>query len=156
MARILIAEDDAGVRHLVSRALGLEGHDITLAEDGELALEALVAADGAFDFVLSDIRMPAMSGIELAHEIAASWPEMPVLLMTGFAEQMEAAEELTAIIEGVVEKPFSIADIRREVGRILAERQVARADAVHASDDFDDDIGSHVTVTTMAPIRRCA
>ncbi len=152
MARILIAEDDAGVRHLVSRALGLEGHDVTLAEDGELALEALVAADGHFDFVLSDIRMPAMTGIELAHEIAASWPKLPVLLMTGFAEQMEAAEELTAIIEGVVEKPFSISEIRREVGRILAERQAAKV-GTRSALDAAKGIEGH---DTGAPIRRCA
>ena len=156
MARILIAEDDAGVRHLVSRALGLEGHDVTLAEDGEMALEALIAADGAFDFVLSDIRMPAMTGIELAHEIAASWPELPVLLMTGFAEQMEAAEELTAIIEGVVEKPFSIGEIRREVGRILAARQAAKSASASVSSNGIGDIDDHETVSTIIPIRRCA
>ena len=122
MARILIAEDDAGVRLLVARALGLEGHDVTVAEDGELALEMLIERDGAFDFVLSDIRMPAMTGIELAHEIAASWPDLPVLLMTGYAEQKEAADDLAEIIHGVVEKPFSVAEIRREVARVLAGR----------------------------------
>ncbi|MEC5292208.1 response regulator [Aurantimonas sp. C2-6-R+9] len=126
MARILIAEDDPSVRVLVSRALGLEGHEVTVAEDGELALDILVECDGDFDFVLSDIRMPAMTGIELAHEIGASWPDLPVLLMTGYAEQKEAADDLAAIIEGVVEKPFSIVEIRREVGRILAEREAAK------------------------------
>jgi CheY-like chemotaxis protein len=125
VARILIAEDDPGVRLLVTRALGLEGHEVVAVEDGELALETLTAEAGAFDFVLSDIRMPAMTGIELAHEIAAGWPELPILLMTGYAEQKEAADDLAAIIEGVVEKPFSIVEIRREVGRILAERQAA-------------------------------
>lgn len=127
VARILIAEDDPGVRLLVKRALGLEGHEVVAVEDGELALEMLAAQKGAFDFVLSDIRMPAMTGIELAHEIAAIWPELPILLMTGYAEQKENADDLTAIIEGVVEKPFSIAELRREVGRILAERAAGRA-----------------------------
>ena len=141
MARILIAEDDAGVRLLVSRALGLEGHEVTVAEDGEMALDVLVERDGAFDFVLSDIRMPCLTGIELAHEIAASWPHLPVLLMTGYAEQMEAAEDLTAIIEGVVEKPFSIAELRREVARILAERAPK---------------GETADAPTAPHIRRCA
>jgi len=141
LARILIAEDDAGVRLLVSRALGLEGHEVTVAEDGEMALDVLVERDGAFDFVLSDIRMPCLTGIELAHEIAASWPHLPVLLMTGYAEQMEAAEDLTAIIEGVVEKPFSIAELRREVARILAERAQK---------------GDTTEVPTAPHIRRCA
>ena len=134
MARILVAEDDPGVRLLVTRALGLEGHEVIAVEDGELALETLTAESGGFDFVLSDIRMPAMTGIELAHEIAAAWPELPILLMTGYAEQKESADDLAAIIEGVVEKPFSIADLRREVGRILAEREDGRvpdeADAI--------------------------
>ena len=143
MAKILIAEDDPGVRLLVTRALSLEGHDVVAVEDGELALETLAAQQGAFDFVLSDIRMPAMTGIELAHEIASIWPQMPILLMTGYAEQKEAADDLTAIIEGVVEKPFSIVDIRREVGRILAEREANRAT-------------SEADETPILPARRCA
>ena len=150
MARILIAEDDPGVRHLVSRALGLEGHEVTVAEDGELALDLLIETEGGFDFVLSDIRMPAMTGIELAHEIAASWPELPVLLMTGYAEQLEAAEDLAAIIEGVVEKPFSIAEIRREVGRILVEREAAKAAEPRRDERVID------ASEAFAPIMRCA
>lgn len=143
MAKILIAEDDPGVRLLVTRALGLEGHDVVAVEDGELALETLAAEEGAFDFVLSDIRMPAMTGIELAHEIAAVWPELPILLMTGYAEQKEAADDLAAIIEGVVEKPFSIVDIRREVGRILAERAANR-------------VADEAEAAGTLPARRCA
>ncbi len=119
MARILVAEDDSGVRILVSRALALEGHDVTTAEDGADALDRLIETNGAFDLVLSDIRMPAMTGIELAHEIAASWPDLPVLLMTGYAEQKEAAETLTAIIRGVVEKPFTLATIRARVSDVI-------------------------------------
>ena len=64
--------------------------------------------------------------------IDPSWPHLPVLLMTGYAEQMEAAEDLTAIIEGVVEKPFSIAELRREVARILAERAAQKGDTADA------------------------
>ena len=86
--------------------------------------------------------MPCLTGIELAHEIAASWPHLPVLLMTGYAEQMEAAEDLTAIIEGVVEKPFSIAELRREVARILAERAAQK--------------GNTADAPTAPHIRRCA
>nr|WP_210382229.1 response regulator [Jiella sonneratiae] len=120
VAKLLIAEDDHGVRLLVERALRLEGHEVIAVEDGEIALEVLVEHDGAFDLVLSDIRMPAMTGIELAHAAAARWPGLPIQLMTGYAEQKEAAEDLAAIILGVIEKPFSIAEIRRHVGRVLA------------------------------------
>ncbi|MAU98498.1 MAG: response regulator [Fulvimarina sp.] len=120
MAKLLIAEDDTGVRLLVERALRLEGHEVIAVEDGELALEMLEAHDGAFDLLLSDIRMPAMTGIELAHAAAVRWPDLRIQLMTGYAEQREAAEDLASIIVGVIEKPFSLAEIRRHVGRILA------------------------------------
>ncbi|WP_102960904.1 response regulator [Mangrovicella endophytica] len=119
MARILIAEDDAGVRRLVARALALDGHVLSLAEDGEEALDTLTAADGAFDLLLSDIRMPAMDGIALAHATASRWPSLPILLMTGYAEQREAADDLSAIIEGVLDKPFTLAEIRNAVDRIV-------------------------------------
>lgn len=128
MAKILIAEDEDGVRILVSRALAMDGHTVAAAEDGMVALDMLIEADGAYDFVLSDIRMPVMTGIELAHEIAASWPDLPVLLMTGYADQMEAADDLSAIIRGVVEKPFTLSEIRREVGRVLATREAGTHD----------------------------
>ncbi|MFD2236680.1 response regulator [Aureimonas populi] len=119
MAKILVAEDDAGVRLLVARALRLDGHAVSVAEDGEEALEVLVAEDGDFDLVLSDIRMPAMTGIELAHASRSAFPDLPILLMTGYAEQREAAEDLTAIIEGVVDKPFTLAEIRARVTKAL-------------------------------------
>ena len=120
MAKLLIAEDDTGVRLLVERALRLEGHEVIAVEDGELALEVLVEHDGDFDLLLSDIRMPAMTGIELAHAAALRWPGLRIQLMTGYAEQKEAAEDLASIIVGVIDKPFSLAEIRRQVGRVLA------------------------------------
>jgi two-component system, cell cycle response regulator CpdR len=119
MARILVAEDDAGVRLLTARALRLDGHQVDVAEDGEDALERIVEQDGAYDLVLSDIRMPAMTGIELAHAVHAGFPGLPVLLMTGFAEQREAADDLVSIICGVVDKPFTVADIRLRVAQAL-------------------------------------
>lgn len=119
MARILVAEDDDGVRLLVSRALRLEGHDVVAAEDGEAALDVLIEEDGAFDLLLSDIRMPAMEGIELAHRAATNWPGLTILLMTGYAEQRERAEDLAAIIVDVVDKPFTVAEIRSAVSAAL-------------------------------------
>lgn len=119
MAKILVAEDDAGVRLLTARALRLDGHEVDVAEDGLEAIEAVVAADGAYDLVLSDIRMPAMTGIELAHAVKAAFPAVTVLLMTGYAEQREAADDLVAIIAGVVDKPFTVAEMRARVAALL-------------------------------------
>ncbi|MCY0148697.1 response regulator [Hoeflea sp. G2-23] len=117
MARILIAEDEDSLRRFVARALEMDGHQTVQAGDGAEALEHLQAE--AFDLLLSDIRMPIMDGIELAGESAELVPEMPILLMTGFAEQRERAEHLMRIVVDVVDKPFTLPQIRQAVADAL-------------------------------------
>ncbi|WP_319486482.1 response regulator [uncultured Cohaesibacter sp.] len=120
MARILLTEDDDGVRMFVQRALMMDGHDVKTAEDGTDALDLLVEHKGSFDLLLTDIRMPEMDGIELAKSAAGSWPEMTILMMTGYADQRERGEGLAAIVHDVVSKPFSLAEIRRAVREALS------------------------------------
>jgi CheY-like chemotaxis protein len=127
MARILIAEDDEPVRRFVKRALELDGHEVEAEVDGAAALERLTAEEGAFDLLLSDIRMPLMDGIALALCVGRDFPGLPILLMTGFADQRERAHDLEAIIQDVVTKPFSLAEIRAAVARVLLGRQSRRA-----------------------------
>ncbi|WP_119306449.1 response regulator [Cohaesibacter haloalkalitolerans] len=120
MARILLTEDDDGVRMFVQRALMMDGHDVKTAEDGTDALDLLVEHKGSFDLLLTDIRMPEMDGIELAKSAAGSWPEMTILMMTGYADQRERGEGLATIVHDVVSKPFSLAEIRRAVREALS------------------------------------
>jgi two-component system, cell cycle response regulator CpdR len=120
MARILIAEDDEPVRGFVKRALEMDGHSVVAEIDGAAALNKLVETNGAFDMILSDIRMPMMDGIALALAAARDFPNLPILLMTGFADQRERAHDLDAIIEDVITKPFSLAEIRAAVAKVLA------------------------------------
>eukprot|EP01035_Chromulina_nebulosa_P003788 gene3788-5180_t len=96
---------------LVARAIALDGHDIVTAQDGAEALEILTAQDGAFDLLLTDIKMPVMDGIALALAAARDFPDLTILLMTGFADQRERASGLNAIVHDVVTKPFSVAAI---------------------------------------------
>ena len=118
MARILITEDEDSLRIFVARALRLDGHETVEAADGAQGLETL--QEGQFDLLLSDIRMPVMDGIELAHKAAEAHPDLKILLMTGYAEQRERAEDLAEKIVDVVSKPFSLPDIRTAVARALA------------------------------------
>lgn len=118
MARILITEDEDSLRSFVARALRLDGHETDEAADGAEGLEKL--AEGAYDLLLSDIRMPVMDGIELAHRASSDFPEMKILLMTGYAEQRERADDLAAKIVDVVSKPFALPEIRSAVARALA------------------------------------
>lgn len=119
MARILITEDEDTLRSFVARALRMDGHETHEAGDGAEGLEKLDEHD--FDLLLSDIRMPVMDGIELAHTASARFPEMKILMMTGYAEQRERADDLASKIVDVVQKPFALTDIRRAVAQALAD-----------------------------------
>ena len=120
MARVVIAEDEEGLRGFVARALTLDGHEVTAAADGAEALELIVKNEGRFDLLLADIRMPVMDGIALALATARDYPELIILLMTGYADQRERAHGLDALIHDVVSKPFTLAQIRDAVNGALS------------------------------------
>jgi two-component system cell cycle response regulator CpdR len=122
MARVLITDDEEPVRSLIARALQMDGHTTTTAQDGAEALDILVREAGAFDLLLTDIKMPLMDGIALALAAARDFPKLKILLMTGFADQRERASGLNAIVHDVVTKPFSVADIRTSVKGALGAR----------------------------------
>jgi two-component system cell cycle response regulator CpdR len=124
MSRVLIVDDEDSMRQLVARALAMDGHDIMTASDGAEALEILGSTDSAFDLLLTDIQMPIMDGIALALAAARDFPDLTILLMTGFADQRERASGLNAIAYDVITKPFSVADIRTAVADALAARKM--------------------------------
>lgn len=124
MARILVAEDDDNVRAFVVRALELSGHEVVYAEDGGLALEVLAEEEGAFDLLLSDIKMPVMDGIGLALSVSSVYPDLKIMLMTGFADQRERAHGLDALVYDVLNKPFSLAQLTEKVSDALLGRPV--------------------------------
>ena len=124
MARILIAEDDENVRQFVSRALMIAGHEVIEAEDGGLAAELVEQHEGRFDLLLSDIKMPVMDGIALALTVAADYPGITIVLMTGFADQRERAHGLDALIYDVIPKPFTLQGLMEKVDDALAGRPV--------------------------------
>ena len=125
MAKILVAEDEAPLRGHILRALAANGHDSVSTADGGEAIEALAGHGGRFDLLLTDIKMPVMDGIALALVAARDYPGLAILLMTGYADQRERACGLEALIEGVLTKPFSLAELNRAVGDAL--RRVSRS-----------------------------
>jgi len=74
---------------------------------------------GAFELLLTDIRMPVMDGIALAHAAARNHPDVSILLMTGYADQRERAHGLDALVRDVMTKPFSLGAMRRAVNDAL-------------------------------------
>ena len=124
MARILVAEDDPSVRAFVVSALTMKGHEVIAEEDGGLAAETADAENGRFDLLLSDIKMPIMDGIGLALHVAAKFPDIIIVLMTGFADQRERAHGLDALIYDVITKPFTLVDLLQKVDDALAGKPV--------------------------------
>ncbi len=124
MARILVAEDDPSVRAFVVSALTMKGHEVVAEEDGGLAAETADAENGRFDLLLSDIKMPIMDGIGLALHVAAKYPDVIIVLMTGFADQRERAHGLEALIYDVITKPFTLVDLLQKVDDALAGKPV--------------------------------
>ena len=121
MARILIAEDEASVRTLLVRAFTQGGHAVESAPDGAAALERLSKAE-PFDLLLTDIQMPMMDGIALALAAKRDHPKLTIMLMTGYTDQRERAQSLKALIHDIVQKPFTVAEIRTAVQSALAVR----------------------------------
>ncbi len=119
MAVILIADDEEPLRGFVARGLQLDGHTVHAAEDGAEALDMLLQPGASYDLLLTDIRMPMMDGIALALAAAQARPAMPIMLMTGYADQRERARNLDVLIREVLTKPFTLADLRSAVRQVL-------------------------------------
>ena len=109
MARVLVAEDDTAVREFVSRALAHGGHEVATVNDGLEALSVLNSE--TFDLLVTDIVMPNLDGIALALKVAQDYPQMPVLLMTGYAAERQRAHNLDVLIHDVITKPFTLEQI---------------------------------------------
>jgi two-component system cell cycle response regulator CpdR len=123
MAKILIAEDDDDIRSLVVRALSDDGHELTATADGAAALDEIDRRKGGFDLVLSDVKMPVMDGIALALAVGKNHPEIPIVLMTGYADQRERTRGLDALVHDVIAKPFTLEQIQGAVREALLARQ---------------------------------
>jgi DNA-binding response OmpR family regulator len=119
MARILLAEDDMSVREFARRALESDGHAVTLAHDGGEAAQALGQSGMRFDLLLADVKMPVMDGIALALRASRDRPDMPILLMTGFADQRERADGLETLVRDVLAKPFTLDELLAAVNMAL-------------------------------------
>jgi DNA-binding response OmpR family regulator len=124
--RILLAEDDAAMRSMVAEALRGDGHDVVELTDGGrlLVLVAVTAreehafGDESIDLIVSDIRMPVCTGLQILEALRATRWNTPVILMTAFgdSETRARAEELSAIL---FDKPFDIDDLRTAVNSCL-------------------------------------
>jgi DNA-binding response OmpR family regulator len=121
--RILIVDDEESVRASLRKALAQEGLVIEEARSGEEALQILARL--SFDLVLTDIRMSEMSGLDLLAEIREHWPDIVVILLTGYASLESAIQALRQGAHDYLLKPASIHEVRASVREGLTKRQEA-------------------------------
>ena len=118
MARILLADDDKPTRDLVKRALESDGHTVEIAQDGSEALDSLNAGTKV-DVLVTDVNMPGLDGISLAKRAETIVPGIRVLMMSGFAEELERAKAVSVGRVSVLSKPFTLDHVRSAVRDLL-------------------------------------
>lgn len=123
MAKILVAEDDPGTRELLSLALTREGHEVSTAEDGEAAMEAI--ADSAPDILLTDIMMPGCDGIELARWARDVRPGMGVMFVSGFPSLLSQAGDDLGLNAVLLTKPVDMSELLARVNAMSSNEQGA-------------------------------
>lgn len=119
MARILLADDDQTTRDLVQRALESEGFNVDIAQDGSEALDSLKANGSSFDVLVTDVNMPGIDGITLAKQAEEIVPGIRVLMMSGFAEELERAKAAAGGRVSVLSKPFTLEQVRGAVRSLV-------------------------------------
>ncbi len=115
---ILVAEDNPAVREFIARALQSVGKRITTVADGQQALDAL--AKEPFDVLVTDIVMPNMDGIALALKAAQQFPNLRIVMISGYAQERMRAHNLDALVHRIIAKPFSLEEICEAVQAVLA------------------------------------
>ena len=121
-ARLLVADDDPGLRESLERTLTREGYRVVVASDGLAALERLQG--GGVDLVLSDLKMPGLSGIQLLAAAKAIAPDVDVILLTAFGTIEEAVKAMKDGAYDFLTKPFQRAQLLRVVHQALERRQL--------------------------------
>jgi PAS domain S-box-containing protein len=119
--RILVVDDDDGVRGLTVRILERLGYDVVQNRDPTVALEAVGVGRHAFDLVITDQTMPEMTGLHLAKALRTVRPELKVMLVTGYSEAITEESAAEAGISKVLLKPFGKAELGEAVQSLLEE-----------------------------------
>jgi len=127
-AYILVVDDDAGNRRLLESFLSSHGFRVATAASGREVLEAVAA--GAPDMIVSDVRMPGMTGLEMLRELRQAHPTLPVLLVTAYADIRGAVEAMRDGAANYLEKPIDFEELMASVTEALGGAVRAEGDAL--------------------------
>jgi DNA-binding NtrC family response regulator len=150
-SRVLIVDDEQEICKYLSVLMQKEGFATLVAHDGHAALK-MVASETP-DVMLSDIRMPGMDGMELLKESKKLDPDMPVIMITGYAGIHGAVEAMRGRAHDYLAKPFNHHEVVRVVHRALAERELKRK-IKHLSNQLQDTMSLSTMMGPSDAVRR--
>ena len=120
--RVLVVDDEEGVRSTLGRILARNGFGVTVAGGGEEAIRVWKASASAFDLVITDLRMPEMNGRELMQRLHELDPALPVLAMSGYPEDNSELPPSAGAPVHFIAKPFSMDDVLARVRELTIRR----------------------------------
>lgn len=116
--KILVAEDNPAVREFIVRALQSLNMEIASVSDGQEALDKLFKEP--FDILVTDIVMPNVDGIALALKATHDYPNLKIIMISGYAQERMRAHNLDALVHRIIAKPFSLEEICEAVQDVIA------------------------------------
>ncbi|HPY21015.1 MAG TPA: response regulator, partial [Polyangiaceae bacterium] len=124
--QVLVVDDEANIRRVLSAQLAREGYEVHTAEDGERALAIL--REHHIDLVITDLRMPKMDGMALLRHAIEIDPDLPVVMLTAHGTVDNAVEALKTGAFDYITKPFDQTELRAIVAKGLRTRNLANAE----------------------------
>jgi excisionase family DNA binding protein len=117
--RVLVADDEASVRDLLSKTLALAEYEVDLAPDGRTAVDRLRIVP--YDLLITDLRMPGVDGLAVVREARRFKADLPIIIITGYSTEASAIEALNLGVSGYLTKPFRIPRVLSVAARALGE-----------------------------------
>ena len=154
---ILVVDDDAAMRDMVSDLLDAQGYDVDAADSGERALEK--AAEGEYACVLTDLQMPGMDGMALLGALRERHPDTPAVMMTSFGSIETAVEAMRLGAQDFVTKPFEADRLLMTIERTLERRELSEENrrlraAVERTASFGDLVGKSAAMNEIYALIR--
>ena len=117
--RVLVVDDEASIRDLLSKTLALAEYDVDLAPDGRTALERLRMIP--YDLLITDLKMPGVDGLAVIREARRLKADIPVIIITGFSTEASAIEAVNLGVSGYLTKPFRVPRVLAAAAKALGE-----------------------------------
>jgi len=117
--RVLVVDDEATIRDLLSKTLALAEYDVDLAPDGRGAIDRLRMIP--YDLLITDLRMPGVDGLTVIREARRLKADLPVIIITGFSNEASAIEAVNLGVSGYLTKPFRVPRVLAAAAKALGE-----------------------------------